>query len=61
MIKQCKVCGKEINVAKDIVTCETCRGTVLKQRTFGKRKCVWCGKEFIAMSPKQNSCIIDDA
>jgi hypothetical protein len=56
MIKYCKVCGKEINVAKDIVTCENCRGTVLKQRTFGVRKCVWCGKEFIAMSPKQNSC-----
>lgn len=26
------------------------------QRTFGVRQCVWCGKPFTAMSPRQNSC-----
>lgn len=28
----------------------------LSERTFGVKKCVWCGKEFVARSPKQNSC-----
>lgn len=28
----------------------------LQARTFGVKKCVWCGKEFIAKSPKQIEC-----
>lgn len=28
----------------------------MKKRTFGTRKCVWCGKEFIAYSPTQTAC-----
>lgn len=52
----CKVCGKEFNGNTGVVTCEDCRGTVLKQRTFGIKKCVWCGKEFVARSPRQESC-----
>lgn len=59
VLKQlCKVCGKEFITPKGsgVVTCEDCRGTVLKLRTFGEKQCVWCGKTFIANSPRQTSC-----
>lgn len=59
VLKQlCKVCGKEFITSKGsgVVTCEDCRGTVLKLRTFGEKQCVWCGKTFIANSPRQTSC-----
>lgn len=29
---------------------------MMSNRNFGVRKCVWCGKEFVAKAPKQNSC-----
>lgn len=47
MNKICTVCGKPFKGSSDIVTCPDCRGTVLKQRTFGTNNCVWCGKEFV--------------
>lgn len=56
LIKKCTVCGKEFKAPSGVVTCESCRGTVLKDRTFGVKTCVWCGKEFIAKSPRQTSC-----
>ena len=28
----------------------------LNERTFGINHCVWCGKEFVARSPRQTSC-----
>lgn len=28
----------------------------LNERTFGIKHCVWCGKEFVARSPRQTSC-----
>ena len=56
MNKICIVCGKPFKGSADIVTCPDCRGTVLKQRTFGTKNCVWCGKEFVAKSPRQESC-----
>lgn len=56
LIKKCKLCGKEFNAPNGVVTCKDCRGTALKVRTFGNKRCVWCGKEFIAKSPNQTSC-----